>query len=632
MASVRHDAGSQVLRGQSPESTDPVTGQDPEIAPAPVTEPAPAVPAPRVYLPITLREAIEAALSDSSVVRVLNGRVNLASVSVWDAMIAESEVGVEEGRFQPRLSALYDASQIDQPPNAFFGPGIALNNRRDYTDASARIIKPLKTGGSVSLGLEPPTAYLYFPDGVDPGEFNPVYSADYVLRVSQPLLRGGGTDVVTAPIQIAQLRANQSRWEVEEQLNAQIRSVTETYWQLYAAYVELEAIRAVLPLAEESVRIEQLRLKAERTIYADLARAQFQLEGFRRSESITSGEVRRRILQLRQLMGGEASVDPLLLPAEKPGEQQPPADSQTLLHVAVQQRPILNQLRDRVQEQAVNLRVAENRVYPELDLRGQYRASGIQDQLDDSFRQANTFDYTDWTLGVQLEIPLGNQSALSRRRIAELELMRDRYRLASSEQNVAFEVMELISDLQTQWERYQLAQQQASQTQEWLRLARLRYSQPPASSTGRDWLLLELADFQTAMRSYIDAVSAAGAAIADYNTLLAELDQAQGISMYRWRQQDAATELTGAAADFTSATAVPDTVGGHSLTAWGSYRADPQPLLENIRRNVVPATPEHEAMPLSDGATAADGAIEIPQVLPEPYWPAGFGHSFSTPE
>ena len=221
---------------------------------------------PPVYLPLTLREAIESALSDSSVIRVLNGGVNLASITPTDTLIAAQRIELEQGRFQPRLSANYDASHIDQPPNAFFGPGIAANTRRDATSASARVTQPLKTGGSLSLGLEPPLAYLFLPNGVDPGEFNPLYSTDYVLRVSQPVLRGAGREIATAPIQIAQLQANQSRFELEESLNDQIRSVTEGYWRLYAAHLQLEAVKAVLPLAEESVRIEELRFQAERKI------------------------------------------------------------------------------------------------------------------------------------------------------------------------------------------------------------------------------------------------------------------------------------------------------------------------------------------------------------------------------
>lgn len=482
-------------------------------------------------LALTLRDAVEQALRQSDVIRVLNSRVDLSAVSVFDSMIADYETQALQGKFLPSLSVTLDESRVNEPPNAFFGPGISARTRRDTIDFRARMTKALRNGGEVSLGIEPPLAYLYFPDGVDPGEFNPTWSAEYVFRFNQPLLRGAGTDIATAPIRIAQLNAEQSRWAVQEQLNAVIRSVCQAYWALYAANVELRAIRGVIPLAEESVRIERLRFEAEQTIYADLARAQFQLEGFRQDEALAAARLRRRVLQLRALMGASADVDPLLFPVDQPTRQPPVADGHQLADVATSRRPALNQLRELVQQRFVELSVRDNALLPQLDFRADYRTSGLAGGLSNAAKQASEFDYTDWTVGFGLDVPLGNMTARSQRQVSELQLTKDQIRLQKSEQNVRFEVMELHSELIGAWERYLIASRQAAQTQEWLRLSRLRYADPPAASSGRNWMLLELSDYQSAMRSYIDAVTGAGQAIAEYNTRLAELSEAQGLSM-----------------------------------------------------------------------------------------------------
>ena len=590
MAAARAPQAPGVVRGQSPE-------QQVQSLFLPTPPPQQTAADSPVYLPLTLREAIESAMSDSSVIRILNGGVNLAAITPTDALIAAQRIETELGRFQPKLSASYDGSHIDQPPNAFFGPGIAANTRRDATSASARVTQPLTTGGSLSLGIEPPLAYLFFPNGVSPGRFNPIYSTDYVLRVNQPVLRGAGREIATAPIQIAQLQANQSRWELEESLNDQIRSVTESYWRLYAAHLQLEAVKAVLPLAEESVRVEELRLKAERNIGADVARARFQLDGFRRTQALAQGDVRRKVLQLRQLMGGVPAVQPLLLPSERPQETPPPTEPEPLVQVAIGNRPNLNRLRERLAERQVVLNVASNGVLPSLDLRGEYRASGLTDRLDSSFRQASTSDYTDWTLGFGLDVPIGNQTALSRRRVAELELVRDQLQLSAGEQNAAFEIAELVSDLRMQWERLELTKRQAQETQEWLRVSRIRYTQPPASGSSQDWLLLALTDLQSAMRSYVDSVGDVGAALAEYNTLLARLNQAQGMSVYHWRQ--AVAEPDAAAGHF-----------GHSGFQYIDYRSDPNRVLGNLRTTTSPAEPRNEI------------------VLPPPSMIRQTGHSF----
>ena len=518
-----------------------------------------------VYLPLTLREAIEAALMDSSVVRVLDGRVNVATITPTDVLITEQRIAVERGRFQPRLTANFDGSKIDQPPNAFFGPGISANTRRDMANVFARVTQPLPTGGSLSLGLEPPLAYLSLPNGVGAGQFNPIYSTGYVLRVNQPVLKGAGRSVALAPIQIAQTQANQSRLALEEVLNSQIRSITEGYWRLYAAHLELEAVKTILPLAEESVRVEELRWKADRSILADVARARFQRDGFRRTQSVMQGNLRKRVLQLRQLLGGQPEVQPLLLPSERPSENSPPEDVPTLVQVAIDNRPSLNALREQLNEKRILLRVAENQVLPSLDLRGEYYMNGLAQQLDDSIKQAASSDYTDWTLGLGMDVPLGNKTAQSRRRIAELDMARIHIRLTALEQNVAFEITELVSDLHAQWQRLEIAKRQAQETQEWLRVSRIRYTQPQGSSSSQDWLLLALTDLQSAMRAYVDAVSDVGQALAEYNTLLAEMNQAQGTSVYQWQQQAALDNYGG-------------TLGGHAGIMNQDYRSNPAPL------------------------------------------------------
>ncbi len=559
---------------------------------------------PTVYLPLTLRDALEAALADSSVVRVLEGRVNVASITPMDVLMAEQRIETERGRFQPRLSGTLDESRIDQPPNSFFGPGIAENVRRNETGVFARVTQPLTTGGSLSLGLEPPLAYLFIPTGVSAGQYNPIYSVDYVLKVNQPLLRGAGQGVTLAPIQIAQTQANQTRWELEEVLNSQIRSVTEGYWRLYSAHIELEAVKSILPLAEESVRIEQLRLEADRSILADVARARFQLDGFRRTRSVLQGNLRKKVLQLRQLIGGQPTVQPLFLPSERPSENPPPEDLSELVQVALANRPALNEIRERLSEKRIALRVAENQVLPSLDFRGAYRISGLGEQLNAGLRQAATSDYTDWTLGMVMEVPIGNKVALSRRQIAELDMARIHIRLNALEQNVAFEVTELISELQAQWQRLEIAKRQAQETQEWLRVSKIRYTQPRASSSSQDWLLLALTDLQSAMRSYVDAVSDVGEALAEYNTLLAELNQAQGVSVYQWRQQDA----QGSVAPYG------ESPGGHSGFVYQDYRMHPGHVLQSLRNSK--ATPIQQDI------------HQLPAGLPVPTDDAVLGHSF----
>ena len=97
-------------------------------------------------------------------------------------------------------------------------------------------------------------------------------------------------------------------------------------------------------------------------------------------------------------------------------------------------------------------------------------------------------------------------------------------------------------------------------TQEWLRLARIRFSSPPAANRADDWLLLALYDLQIAMQSYIDSLSTASRTLADYNTLLVRIDEAQGTLLERWQIEFAG----GANPAVPPMLAIPNDGGGHS--------------------------------------------------------------------
>lgn len=513
--------------------------------------------------PLALQEAVLLGLKQSDVVRTLSGAVHIEPITPLDPAIADAELRKEESRFDPRASAAYIGSQINQPPNSFFGPGIATNTRRDEANFAASLDKTWPLGTTTRIAYDPWLAYLYFPQGTS-GGLNPAYNAATVFEVRQPLLRSGGWKVNVAPIRIAAAKVDQSQWEVLQATLAQFRSIANAYWNLHAALIALQSVETILPLAEEAVRIEQLRLEAQRSIFADVARASVNLENLRRQQSQLQLNVRQQEYNLRQLVGLPSFDGALLIPVDSPSQGKVDFDVAALVQTAYSRRPDLNRRRRRREEQEWRLVAARNGLMPQLDLRALYRTSGLDSRLDDSLDQMSSFNYTDWTLGMEFSVPLGNRRAKADVQSAELQLMRELALLRGYEEQVTFEFSSLLAELKTAWERYESAMRQVRHTQEWLRLARIRYSSPPAANRGDDWLLLSLYDYQIAMQSFIDAVSTASRSLADYNILLVRIDEAQGILLEKWQinfaEQVTAPSVQTPAPDL----AVESGIGGHS--------------------------------------------------------------------
>lgn len=484
--------------------------------------------------PLALQQAVLMGLQRSEVVRTLSGSVRIEPITTLDPAIADAEMRKEAARFDPKASAAYLGGQINQPPDSFFGPGLELNTRRDEGNFIAGLEKLWPWGTTTRLAYDPTLGYLFFPQGTSSG-FNPAYTAATIFELRQPLLRAGGWKVNTAPIQIAAARADQTKWEVTQVTLAQLRSITEAYWRLHAAMVALQSVESVLPLAEEVVRIEQLRLESQRSIYMDVARASVNLENLKRQRSQAQLNVVQREYDLRNLLGLPSIDGTLLTPIDAPSQARMQFDLGTLVQTAYSRRPDLNRRRARRQEQEWRLVASQNGKLPQLDFRALVRTSGLDDRLDDSLDQMSSFNYTDWTLGLEFSVPLGNRRAKADVESAELQLIRELALLRGFEEQVVYEFASLAAELQTTWERYESAMRQVQHTQEWLRLARIRFASPPTANRGDDWLLLALYDYQVAMQSSIDALSTASRMLADYNTLLVRMEEAQGTLLDRWQ-------------------------------------------------------------------------------------------------
>jgi outer membrane protein TolC len=245
-----------------------------------------------------------------------------------------------------------------------------------------------------------------------------------------------------------------------------------------------------------------------------------------------------------------------VVPVDVPVREWLPADAQVMSMTAIQRLPELAQLRKQLEIRSMQLYVAEKDRLPDVNMLGEYRTSGLASNMTDALDQSGSLGFPTWTLGLTFEYPLGNKTARSRSRAAELELTRDQLILKTSEDRASYNISKLIAFLEAAWERHESASRQVKQSEEWLRLSGIRYKNPLPTSRGGNWLLLALVDYQNAMRGYVSAVTAASETLSEYNVALARLDEAQGISMERWAVElDGQPNPTGPEAAATSGAA-----------------------------------------------------------------------------
>ncbi len=482
------------------------------------------------YLP--LLEAIHKSFVSKRVIHSLGADVSVESVTRMDPEITALQIPVAQSRFDPILSSQAATNHVDRPPSSFFSGGIPIANKRDEIEFNSRLTKEWAAGTTTSIGYEPSLAYLFFPAG-NAGGFNPINSSDLVMQATQPLLRGAGRPTNLATIRIAENRLEQNRFEVESKLQQQLRSIEQAYWQLHANHVRRKAIADAIELSSEIVDVERNRFEAGRVIYTDVARASFKLEDLFQQKLKAEKEIQRISLQIAQLTGMEIDPSTMLEPSDSPERRKPEFDLNTVMAVALQRNPILLRQRYEIAVRQNQVQVARNQLQPQMDLRSSVRSSGLDNDLGSSLRDMSKFEFIDVSVGIVYARQVGNRAAKSKYRQSELEAIRVRELLDAFERQVGFNIAESLNSLQLSYATFESALRQLAESQQWVKLARIRYESPPAES-GPEALLVSLLDYQSAIQSQVDSLLNAALALADYNTKIASVEEQRGTLLDRW--------------------------------------------------------------------------------------------------
>ena len=397
-----------------------------------------------------LRELIQRAVANNLDVRVAG----------YQPAIDETRVVEAEANFDPTFFTNFQYSVANQlspsEQNPFFTP-TSGNNEIAFNTYSAQVgvRQNLETGGKIEMRWDP--AYTKRLPGTVSGSTlspNPFWTSDVTLEITQPLLRDFGTDVNRARIVINRNNQRISLLDFRDALEKNMSDLEKAYWQ------EAEAIREV-KIAEELL---------DRTLGTSdiLWRRRTQDVGRQQlSQAVSSLETRRTLLirararvrdlsdQIKRLMNDPefpVTGNTLILPADEPLGEQIKFNEQDEINTAMENRFELGQQQLRVDNAGVAADVARNNLLPQFNFIGSVAPKGFGGALGTAMEDSFGFDHLDFTVGVQLEIPIGNRAARAIWRRAQLQRMQaiDQYRLLVDQ--VSLDVRTALREVHTTWE------------------------------------------------------------------------------------------------------------------------------------------------------------------------------------
>lgn len=376
-------------------------------------------------------------------------------------LIGEENVKLAVSEFDPTLfGSLTAAKGVTPSTSAFADPEVGETVKGSLEFG---VRQRLKQGASYELSIDlsqTETNSNYA--GIDPE-----YSQNIVLSVSQPMLKGKGTDINTTKIIIAKNTRKMSDYEFSRKVMEILTRIQETYWDMVYLNKELAVQEGSLERAKDFLK--RIKLKVEVGILAPIEIAAAEavvavreetLIGIRHEIDNTQDRF-KALINKKDLPPGS---DLMIKPKDEPVYEKVELNMEELKKKAFDNRPDYRQAILDIDNKRTQLTFDENQTKLSLDLEGAVKLKGLRgtgkpvtdfatgdprisrfdgDRLD-AFSDMVGGSYYDFSIGLVVEYPLYNRSAKSKVARSILERNIAQTRLLNLRQSVELEVLRAV--------------------------------------------------------------------------------------------------------------------------------------------------------------------------------------------
>lgn len=319
----------------------------------------------------------------------------------------------------------------------------------ESTSLTSGLQRRLASGATLNLRNE-----LLYTDVRSPGltvSPNPQKQAAVAIQFDQPLLRGFGSDFALSQVR---LERNAERDVIAQYKSTVIDIVTQSeqaYWSLVQAHRNVLILERLL---ERGIRTRE-QVKGRAGIDATDARIADAVATVERRK----GDVLRARLALEQSSDRLKVLmnDPdltlgslvLLLPGDEVPDQPITFSLRDALLTAIANRPQIHRALISLDNTGIRLQQAASARLPQLDLRLQARAIGLEDDFRSAYDDVADRQFVEYIVGLNFAWPLGNREAESLNRRRRLEQMQATIAYRDSVMQVTREVIEALRTVVT---------------------------------------------------------------------------------------------------------------------------------------------------------------------------------------
>lgn len=429
----------------------------------------------REGMPLSIQDAVRLALTQNLDLEI--ERIN--------PPIAHEQIREAAGAFDPLLGASTTYSRQKRFLNSALELSAVEGLVRDTIfTPNASVTGKVITGTQYSLSLSAPVNATDNPQRLFDQSYTPVLT----FGLTQPLLRDFGTEVNLVKIRQAEKSERQAILTVETKMLSVIRDVETQYWTVFYSQQNVKVAQGSLELAEDLVHRLTRMKDAGLATALDVLQAKSAVEARRGGLARARADLLNAQAQLRLLVDPKLGITKQIVTSEGPPEGGPPSDLQGKVARAMARRPEIPAQELVIEKLTLEELLAKNNTLWRLDAIGSMGYNGLAGtgvgpnvlgplpsrlQGRDNFLDAFSGFFTpegnfNWSIGMQLQIPIGNQQALSKLEETRLQKRQQELRLSLLKSQISVEVETAFQDMTAGWAQLDAAREAVSLAREQL--------------------------------------------------------------------------------------------------------------------------------------------------------------------
>lgn len=372
--------------------------------------------------------------------------------------ISKSQVKYEEGIYDPLISSSFIRQSTNVPnsvENELVRYQETYQDKVNFFDVGVSGLVP--TGAKWSLTYSNNKKHSSLIEQYK--DYDTEYETSAKFELEQPLLKNAGETITEAKISLSKYE-NSIKNNIYTQKLMELQGLTiQVYWRLYGAQKIYKSWDKSIKLAQKSFEDLKLRVKNGKAAETEILEAKSALN-IRMSEYENAknkfNEAQNQVLTLLNLPYNQNQNFVFEIIDDPSDQLDQLLSSAEYIELALKEWPEYQNAKINIEKESLQKEYSENQTLPQLNLLGSVSRSSLQTTFSDSMDHSTDPEFTNWTFGMKLSIPLFNQQAKSSLNISKVKLQQAKIELINMENNLINSIMTKIDNVESSKKQYRL--------------------------------------------------------------------------------------------------------------------------------------------------------------------------------